>query len=434
MVALVLTFGSGGVALAEQDDEPKDEAAKKVYALPGFRDIEPKRTIVVGNDRELRQATRDAEPGDHIQIKPGTYRGDIFINELAGTADDPIFIGAKHAHEPPVIRGGRQGLHIVRPRHVMIHDLLIEDVALNGINIDDGMRPGGASHVTIRNVRVRNVGGQGNEDGIKLSGVQHFVVQSVTIERWGVGGSGIDMVGCHHGEIIESRFIHRAGVLSGNGIQAKGGSTEIVIRHCRFVNAAGRAVQIGGSTDLRFFRPEPAGFEARNITVEGCKIIGSAAAVAFVNAEDSVFRHNTVFRPTHWVLRILREQHARGFAPTRNNTFERNLIIYDAQSINDVANIGPGTEPLTFRFRENFWFSEDRSRSVPVLPTADRGAVIGRDPRFDGPLPGDLALSENSPAIGYGATAEFEPTRISSIWRSVNPDHEEDGSLVSPGP
>lgn len=405
---------------ATTGDAADERTTKLTVTLPGFDDPEPRRVIRVRNAHELRQAVREAEPGDHIRIAPGEYPGNLYFAEIRGTAERPIHIGGEDPDQPPVIRGGQQGIHIVRASHVMLHDLVIERSEINGLNIDDGMRPGGASHITLRDLHIRFIGGEGNQDGIKLSGVSHFLIERVIVDRWGVGGSGIDMVGCHHGLIRNSRFSHRPGIFSGNGVQAKGGSTQIVIRNNRFIHAAGRAIQIGGHTDLRFFRPAPQGFEARGITVEGCVIIGSQAAVAFANSDETVFRYNTVFQPGQWVLRILREQHAPGFEPTRNGVFERNLIVYDTTRVREVVNISAGTEPMTFRFRENFWFSENDARATPILPTEDRNSVIGRNPRFTGPVPGDLALSDNSPAVGFGATAAFSPTLVAEIERRVS--------------
>ena len=110
---------------------------------------------------------------------------------------------------------------------------------------------------------VRDIGPTGNRDGIKLSGVDDFRVEGCTVERWGSGGSGIDMVGCHRGEIVGCTFRH-GDTTGDSGVQAKGGSRDVVIRRCRFEHAGQRAVNLGGSTGLAFFRPKPEGYEARD--------------------------------------------------------------------------------------------------------------------------------------------------------------------------
>ena len=49
------------------------------------------------------------------------------------------------------------------------------------------------------------------------------------------GGSGIDMVGCHDGRILNCDFRHR-GDNGANGVQTKGGSSNVAIQRCRFEN------------------------------------------------------------------------------------------------------------------------------------------------------------------------------------------------------
>ena len=54
-----------------------------------------------------------------------------------------------------------------------------------------------------------------------------------------------------------------------------------------YEDAGGRAVNIGGSTGLAYFRPAGANFEAREITVEDCEFLGGMCAVASAVASSS---------------------------------------------------------------------------------------------------------------------------------------------------
>src|SRR6185503_2470517 len=104
----------------------------------------------------------------------------------------------------------------------------------------------------LRRVIVRDVGSDGNHDGVKLSGLDDFKVEECTVERWGKRGSAIDMVGCHQG-VIRGCTIREGDETGANGVQMKGGSRDISLRACRFENAGGRAVNLGGSTGLPYF-------------------------------------------------------------------------------------------------------------------------------------------------------------------------------------
>jgi len=368
------------------------------------------RTVLVKDTAVLRTALRSAQPGDTILLAPGEYEGGLYVERLYGEAGKPIIIAAQNRQQPPVIRGGNTGIHLARARYVEMRDLAFVGAMYNGVNIDDGGEfESPAHHIVLKNLTVRDVGPTGNCDGIKLSGVTDFRVEGCVIERWGDGGQGIDMVGCHRGVITDCtlRFVDDKGF----GVQAKGGCTQVTVRRCRFEHAGARAMQIGGSTGLQFFRPplkpgeEHA--EARDITVEGCTFVGSLAAVSFVGVDGATVRFNTIYRPLRWAIRILQETREAGFVPCRKGVFTDNLIVFRSdQWFEGGVNIGPATAPQTFTFARNWWYCEDNpQRSKPVLPVLEREGVVGVNPRLRAPERGDLSMAAESPARRVGAHA-----------------------------
>jgi hypothetical protein len=371
-----------------------------LLAHPGARAA----TIRVHDTAGLQRAMASAKPGDRILLAPGEYRGGLFFRNLQGRPNAPIVIAGAERNHPPVIRGGANNLQLSDVAYVELSDLVLTGGTGNGLNIDDaGSFETPSHHVTLQRLRVTDVGPRGNRDGIKLSGVDDFRVVDCVIERWGDGGSGIDMVGCHQGVIEECTFRH-GDQTDSNGIQAKGGSRAIAIRRCRFERAGGRAVNIGGSTGLEFFRPKVEGYEAKEITVEGNTFLGSQAAVAFVGVDGATVRFNTIYRPRRWVLRILQETTAPGFVPSRNGVFSNNLILFRSDEVASTVNIGPNTAPRTFRFSRNWWYCLDNpGRSRPTLPTPEQDGIIGRDPQLVAPDRGDLRTQPGSPAASYGA-------------------------------
>ena len=340
-------------------------------------------TITVADSDGLRRALARAVPGTTIRIAPGTFRGGLSASGLRGQPGKPIILTAADPGRPPVIEGGGSGLHLSDPAYVELHGLVVAKVRGNGLNIDDGgSYDSPAHHILLKGLVIRDIGPGGNRDGIKLSGVDDFRVEDCTIERRGSGGSGIDMVGCHRGTITGCAFRH-TDEISGNGVQAKGGSREVRIAGCRFEHAGSRAINLGGSTGLAFFRPRPQGYEARDITVEDCIFIGSMAPVAFVGVDGAEVRHNTIYRPRRDALRILQETTGPGFVPSRNGRFTDNLIAFRSAEMTLPVNIGPGTAPETFALARNAWYCLDApERSRPVLPIAEAEGIYGVDPRF----------------------------------------------------
>jgi len=283
-----------------------------------FAQMPSQKAIVVGSSDQLRSSILGAKPGTKILLKPGEYEGGLFFQNVKGEPNNPIVISALDPTKPPVIKGGGECLHFSEVAYLEIHNLVLVGARYNGLNIDDGGSFDTPSHhIVLRNLQVRDIGPTGNCDGIKLSGVANFRVENCIVERWGDGGQGIDMVGCHNG--IISNCTLRFEDDKGFGIQAKGGSSNIRIVRCRLEHAGARAIQLGGSTGLQFFRPplksgqEHA--EARNLTVEGCTIIGSTGAIAFVGVDGAIVRFNTIYRPKRWAIRILRRRERKGLSP-----------------------------------------------------------------------------------------------------------------------
>ena len=376
---------------------------------------EPPATVRVRDVQAFRQALAQAKPGARIELAPGEYAGGIYLADVRGEEGKPIVIAAADPKAPPRFRGGAAALHLVDPAWVELRDLVFAGQTANGLNIDDGgSLDTPAHHIVLHGLRVSDVGSDGNHDGVKLSGVDDFRVEDCTVERWGTGGgSAVDMVGCHRGVFEGNTFRHREDAMGNTGIQAKGGTSEIVIRHNRFENSGGRAVNLGGSTGLAYFRP-PLGereeqFEARSIVVEGNTFIGGGAPVAFVGVDGAIVRFNTIYCPRRWALRILQETRAPGFVPSRRGEFTDNIVVFrSGQWSEGGVNIGPGTASATFRFARNWWYCVERpgdTQSLVTLPTPEVEGTYGRDPQFRDAATGDLRLTEGSPAEKVGAMA-----------------------------
>ena len=378
--------------------------------------------VRVQNTNELRAAVRAATPGTRIEVAPGEYAGGFFFEDLRGENGRPIVISAADPADPPRIVGGNGGILLSNPAFVVLENLALSGMRGNGLNISDGGKfspePRG---LVLRGLRVTDIDVRANLDGIKLSGLVGFRVDNCTVERWGTGGgSGIDMVGCHDGLITNCTFRHRSDPQSGagSGVQAKGGSSNIIIRQNRFEHAGQRAVNIGGSTDLKVFRPPlekwPAGVpksEARKIVVEGNTFIGSLSPIAFVGVDGATVRFNTIYKPGKWAFRILQETTEPGFVPCRNGLISDNVIVFDSsQWAEGGVNVGAHVEAGSFRFERNHWFCADRpDRSQPQLPSKEDGGVYGIDPQFQDEQQLDLRLKSGSPARDKGAPGPVAP-------------------------
>lgn len=386
----------------------------------------------------LDAAANDVVPGDTILVHQGTYNGGLFIADLQGTADAWIHIWEAPG-ENVIFDGGTNAWQFSDAAYLHIKGFTFQHQTGNGVNFDDGGTYETPAHHIIFDACVFwMIDATGNNDLLKLSGLDSFVIRNCVFLEGAEGGSGIDMVGCHDGLITYCYFES----LGSNAIQAKGGTRNIRIESNIFENAGARAVNLGGSTGLPFFRPIDAPYEAADLKVYSNVFIGSEAPVAFVGCINSEVVNNTIYLPEKWVMRILQETvDPERFPPCGFNTF-RNNIIYINDQVSVEVNIGPNTAPETFTMSNNLWYqSDDPSWTGPFLPVADLNSIVGEDPLFLNPVGEDFQLQENSPAIGAGfdvtdplldligipflqprSIGAFEGGEFTSIHRPTEPD------------
>jgi hypothetical protein len=360
------------------------------------------RDITVHNSTKLLNALQKAPDIDTILLEPGEYTGGIYVQGISGRADAPITIRGSDPNNPPTFsKGGGQAIQMADCSYITLAHINVTGYPGNGINIDDGGSFETPSHhIVLNNITILNTGPKGNHDALKMSGVDKFVVKNCRFEGW--GGSGIDMVGCHNGKIMNCTFVGKEGFTQSNGVQLKGGTSNVVVETCLFRNTGYRSVNLGGSTGLQFFRPGVDDYEATNITVAGNRFIGSMSPIAWVTAKGGHVHHNTIIFPEKWILRILQETKDTKFKPCHDGIFENNLIIYDSK-VNVFVNIGPRTAPETFKFRNNAWHQADGSSRKPVLPTPEESGMY------------DVKVSVNSQSLQQGIVQIDDPKLIDCV-------------------
>ncbi len=366
------------------------------------------KTLSVGQEGSydystITAAAGEAVPGDTIQVFTGVYTDSERIENLQGTADDWIIIKAAEGSEV-LYRGGSHAWHFSNVAYLHIIGFGFEAQTSNGVNIDDGGSFDSPSHhIIIENCKWFSMDAAGNNDELKLSGLDDFEVKNCMFNNGSDGGSLVDMVGCHRGRFINNEF-NNAG---SNAIQAKGGSSDILIAYNIFRDCGQRSINIGGSTGLQFFRPQGANYEAKNISVAVNIFAGSTAPIAFVGAVNCSVYNNTIVRPEKWAIRILQETTGAGFLPCGNNAFYNNIVLIANEAASPTLNIGANTDPESFTFSNNLWFNEgDEAWSGPNLPVAETNGIIGTDPMLKDAYMLDVDLQPNSPAIGAGVETD----------------------------
>lgn len=309
----------------------------------------PAAEVVVSTSAELSRAAREARPGDRILLFPGSYSSVVI--DAHGAPGKAIVIASLQWESPAVFDGM---IYAPGCSWVLFENLVIRiqgEELVNGINADDRGSGAPAKGLTFERVRFSVARGS----GLKLAGVDEFTIRGCVFASW--SQTALDLVGCHRGLIENCKFESARPVY--HGVQIKGGSSDIVVRGCRFEGPAERWINIGGGTDADLFRPRDAPYEAARVEVENNWIVGGRAAIAFDAAVDSAARKNVLSDQDQFVFRILNSMRSReGFQGCRDGVIERNRVSYRSDRIESVFNLGYGADWRSFRILGNTWRDE----------------------------------------------------------------------------
>ncbi len=329
--------------------------------------------VVVRDADSLRSALRELKPSTTLRVGSGVYPGGHSVIGI-----EKLTIEAFDSEQPPVFKGGATAFQFSRCHELTLRHLRITGQSINGLNLDDG---GNLANpvlgITLDHIDVSDIGPKGNCDAIKCSGLNKATIRDCTITGW--GGQGIDFVGCHQSLITGCRFVGNEGFSASAGIQLKGGTSDVTVEKCHFINAGERPLNLGGSTGMAYFRPQGAKYEATRLLVRDNIIEGSLCSAAFVGVDGAEFTGNTLMYPSKWIFRILQETTDPGFCPCRNVLIQDNRITFRRFQVQTEINIGGGTSPETFQFANNHWLAEDKPQaSKPKLPTEEKNGVYGK--------------------------------------------------------
>lgn len=346
----------------------------------------------------LSGAVQSAVPGDDIVIHSGTYSGGVSVVGFDGDWGSELSIRANRG-DTVVIEGGSEGLRFSDVRHVRIEGLIFRGQTARGVVVDDGGSYDTPSqHVAFVHCTFSDIDAGGG-DLLELSGVNDFEIRSCRFVNGAADGNGIDMVGCHRGRVEQCAFEH----LGAGSIQARGGSSDILIQRNRFMDGGQRVLQLGGSTDSGSFRPDTASSEASWVRAHANVLIGGNCAVAFAGSVDCDAINNTIYKPRDRVLRIVQEAADSVRSVTCGDNSWRNNIVVIGDTLSDVCDIGPDTRPETFTFSNNLWLHvDDLGWTGPHLPSDDSASIVNADPLFADERAGDFSIPLSSPAAGAG--------------------------------
>ena len=381
------------------------------------------RVVHVSTRGELREKFSMAKPGDLILVDSGVYSGGLWFQGLSGTPEEPIVIRGTDPANPPVIRGGTNGIRLTGCRNLALEDMVFEDCAVHGVQVDyrGEWKTDTVTGISLNRLVIRRIGDQGNEDGIKCTGVWGLSIKDCVVERWGAKGRSIDLVSCR--DVFVSRCVFDGANHSRVAFQIKGGSLNAKIDSCYVKNTLERGYQIGGSTDSPYFLPGFEGFEAKNVTLLNSSSEGGECGIAFVNARECTVENCVFLNPTVWCVRVLQENTRPDALPCGRNVLKNNVFVFDSAKLLNRFDIHEKTDAGSIKAVGNVWY-DVRCRLSRFLPTEIQEAesLVGIDPLIERDARGTLRagksfedMLEESAVIGLQNRSAYSITQFAAF-------------------
>lgn len=422
------SFLARGLGLDPIIPEPDPDPDPDWYTTPTVTGVGA-RVIVVptSGSPTLEEALEDAQPGDLIELAPGTHRVGAQGNHVissSGTASAWIAIRGQ-AGARPVIDLEGAGEFRISASHVVFEHL--EVVNGGGNNIHIAPESSDISHIVLRDFAVSDLAsGPGaavkiNRNNPEGTGASRVYLEDCDVSE-AISNAIIDGVGVEQ-SVVRDCWIHDNATGS-HGIFFKGGSDGILIeRNVISAIRANAALQLGGNTGASFWNPAHPDWEgvdqvARNNLVTD--VDDSLVEIRGVNGARVY--HNTFVSQTSFAVFRLQTGNtaAGGVSDNADVHIANNLVVATGGDPQYARNDGSADDVI---FGRQLWAgalhnSGAPTPGIPIFPLAGDVVVASDlatvlvDPTVGG-LSGiaDAASryrpSVGSPALGAGLPVEL---------------------------
>lgn len=355
----------------------------------------------------VRKAATQLVPGDEVRVAAGHYGCNVFVNVQA-TADHPVWIHSSDGPLQAVLDcGGTQyGVMFGQASYVALDGFDIGNTSLSHVvHVNSGpLNNGFPDHILITHNHLHHAG----LTCIKMSGGWNVDVIDNELDHsqdQGPQNQGqlLDMVGAQDVRVIGNR-LHD--VVDQPGIQAKGGSTDVLIDR-NVVTAADGGINLGGVTAPDSFYPPDADYEGLRVVATNNVLVSTQVAAAFWGCHDCAFTNNSVvMTDPHQPVRFHNGTTPTGGVSTVQNPQLIDNLFSFATRPQDLLNATPLDNAATLVQSHNLFYCATRPiaevfSDIPV-GDASTGTLLDVDPQLTDPESGDLTLQPSSPALDTG--------------------------------
>lgn len=363
------------------------------------------RVFRVGLGLRFDSIAPSLRPGDEVVLERGVHEP-FTLTDLRGERGKPIVIRGETGEEPlrfPYIKGGTHGIRLVRPRNVVVRDLMVGNGVGSLLTIEGEADPSKApwdANLTVTNLRLMQTEPSQDQVAVRLSGVSRVDLGSLSIKGWNAAAAVFERAtqcSLNAGMLECERALPQA-----EGIRIAAGCSQIAITGLSFGPGIGTALRLG-TCEGAPGTPSP----ASRLLVRRCSVI-DPQRFAWLGAVDEVYIDCCTVDGAKRAMFTADE----ACGPAAGITLSGNLFQWQPGTLDRLFEMPRSAPPESVRLMANLWWSPEipgafeaigRPFGVELQPQ-----TLDRDPRID-PKTGEPA-EESARAFGWRARSLRAPT------------------------
>ena len=305
-------------------------------------------------------------PGDDVRLLPGVHIPFTLL-DVHGERGKPIVIRGyqTEADKPlPYVKGEAFSILLLRPRHVILRDLMVGNSSGPTVFIDGSI---GATPVleetpfdanlNVINLQIKQTVPAPNQTSIYLRSMQNVDVSNIAIKGW--NNAAVVLDNCKRVGISQCVFDCAKNLPQYRGVTIRSGCEDISCMYNSFGTTVKVAFEIGVcDTTHQSPSADSSARPAQRILISHNAALECACFISLGSVDNCAIVNNSCIESTQYFCK------ADGVCGVPNFiTFENNLITWVPGRLERISLVAQGIPPESIRLQRNLWWSEE-------LPTA----------------------------------------------------------------
>jgi|GEM_PF-1983324 len=302
------------------------------------------------------------KPGDEVILERGVHSA-FTLTDLRGERDKPIVIRGEIGEEParyPYIKAGDFGVRLVRPRYVVVRDLMIGNgtgplMLIEGNTNAAPDAPPFEANVRLSGLRLMQTMAAPQQSGLMLRGVSRVDIINISVRGWNQAAALFE--GCSQCSLQQAVLDPAKNLPQMYGVQISQGCSNIALSLLTFGPRVGTAFRIGSCEGV-----SPSTASSSEILISRCSVPNAKQFASIGAAEKVLVQLNTVtdFTRCAW-------SHDDACGPATQIAFANNIFTWMPGNIDRLCEVSKSLPPESVQMQSNIWFSAEVPAAFEVI-------------------------------------------------------------------